>query len=130
MQSDLREISKFSFWRLNCHFWEKIIKMITRINFQILIQPIYEFRWFSENIPMMTIYAKNLKIIYMASSLNSRNSSLLSFLRFSLKKWPFCLTMKIMKFLRVYSIFIATLWKSLLGPGIGVHIICNILFKN
>ena len=34
--AEFREISKLSFLSLNCHFWEKITKMITRVHSRIL----------------------------------------------------------------------------------------------
>ena len=36
-EADFQEIHKFSFSSLNCHFSEKVTKMITKVNFRILI---------------------------------------------------------------------------------------------
>ena len=60
-----RDIPNFSFSSLNCHFWGKITKMITRVNFWILTDPPYI--WFLK-------FATKIAIIGMAVSRKSRKS--------------------------------------------------------
>ena len=43
--AEFREISTFSFWSLNCHFWGRITKIITRVNPRIFMNSF--FKWFS-----------------------------------------------------------------------------------
>ena len=68
------KFQNFHFKSHNCHFWGKITKTITRMNFQILINSF--FIWFFKFFIIgMTIFRKKVKFIYRLNLLKSGNSS-------------------------------------------------------
>ena len=94
--------STILFSSLNCQFWVKITKMITRVIPGFLrIQMIFQIVNENSHHPIGN-YQKIAKIIYRVQSLKSRNPPWLSFLWFSLKKSNIAsLKKKVFKFLGI-----------------------------
>ena len=76
IETEFREISKFSFSSRNCHFWDNITKMITRMNFQISAN-LFNL-WFLK-------FFKKIAIIGMVNSTSNLEFTLHMFLCISVK---------------------------------------------
>ena len=91
-KAEFRVISKHSFCSLNCHFWGKFIKMMTRVFFL----DFYEFTLymifgnFHGNSHNLSEWREKAKIICRVNSWKIRESTLVIFVIF-LKKWQILL---------------------------------------